>query len=254
MTGSYSQYVRALQDTGGKSYEHFENIIPGIDDGSQDIETSLQMIARLQEQGAKKIVLTPHYYSNEISLDDFLHQRDKAYSKLVNALPPNSPELIPAAEVYISDYLFNNNSLKELCIGNSHYALIEHPFSSDFEADTYDRLMNLYCDFGIRPVLAHIERYRSLMDSPAKLDAYLRMGCLAQVNISSFAEGPRGTRKRLLKLLSNGMIQLIGSDCHNLDTRPPEYEDGINMIVKKCGQEAVDRLIQNANHLLNQNR
>lgn len=229
------------------------HIIPGVDDGSQDIETSLQMIERLKEQGAKKIVLTPHYYSNEISLDDFLRQRDRAFNKLVNALPPGSPELLPAAEVYISDYLFNNSSLKELCIGNSHYALIEHPFTSDFDTDVYNRLVNLYCDFGIRPVLAHIERYRSLMDNPSKLDAYLRMGCMAQVNISSFADAPRGTRKKLLKLLDNGMIQLIGSDCHNLDSRPPEYEDGINMIVKKCGQQAVDRLIHNANHLLAQN-
>ena len=57
------------------------HIIPGIDDGSQDIETSLKMIERLQKQGARKIVLTPHYYSDNISLDDFLKRRDKAEHK-----------------------------------------------------------------------------------------------------------------------------------------------------------------------------
>ena len=226
------------------------HIIPGIDGGSQDIETSLAMIDRLQQQGAKKIVLTPHYYSDTISLDDFLRRRDKAFNALLRALPPGSPELIPAAEVYISDYLFNNDNLNEICIGNSHYALIEHSFSSPFDEKVYDRLMNLYCDYGIKPVLAHIERYRALMDEKYKLEDFIEMGCLPQVNISSFAEGPRHTRKKLFKFLEEGKIFLIGSDCHNLTSRPPEYEDGINAIIKKCGQEAVDRLIRNANHLV----
>ena len=226
------------------------HIIPGIDDGSQNIETSLEMISRLQQQGAEKIVLTPHYYSNEISLDDFLRKRDKAFNLLARELPPGSPELIPAAEVYISQYLFNNESLKDICIGDTGYALIEHPFSSSFGSDVYDRLMNLYCDYKIKPILAHIERYHSLMSDKYKLDEYIEMGCLTQVNISSFAEGPRSTRKKLFKLLEAGKINLIGSDCHNLDSRAPEYGPGIEAIIKKCGEHAVDRLVGNAQNLL----
>ena len=133
------------------------HITPGIDDGAKDVETSLKMIDRLKQQGATKIILTPHYYSDTISLDDFLRRRDKAFNLLLSALPSGSPELIPAAEVYISDYLFNNKNLDELKIANSQYILIEHPFSSSFSEKTYDRLMNLYCDYGARPILAHIE-------------------------------------------------------------------------------------------------
>ena len=226
------------------------HIIPGIDDGSQDVETSLKMIERLKEQGAKKIVLTPHYYSNEISYSDFLRKRDKAFNKLLAALPPGSPELIPAAEVFISEYLFHNDNIDELRIGNSDYVLIEHPFSSGFGSDVYDRLMNLYCDYRVKPILAHIERYRALVDVKYKLDEYLDMGCYAQVNISSFAEGSRHVRKKLFKFLSEGKIHFIGSDCHNTDTRPPEYEAGIKAIQSKCGDEAVKTLIENANILL----
>ena len=76
------------------------------------------------------------------------------------------------------------------------------------------------------------------------------MGCLPQVNISSFADAPRGIRKKLFKYLETGRVMLVGSDAHNLTTRPPEYEDGINAIIKKCGKEAVDVLIQNANTLV----
>lgn len=226
------------------------HIIPGIDDGSQDIETSLRMIERLKEQGAKKIVLTPHYYSDTISLDDFLRRRDRAFNALINELPSGYPTLYPAAEVYISPYLFNNDNIDDLRIANSNYVLIEHPFSSPFGEGEYDRLMNLYCDYGVRPVLAHIERYRALMEDKYKLDDLIEMGCLPQVNISTFADAPRGIRKKLFKYLETGRVLLIGSDAHNLTSRPPEYEDGINAIIKKCGKEAVDVLMSNANLLV----
>ena len=225
------------------------HILPGIDDGAKDIETSLAMIERLREQGAQKIVLTPHYYSDDISLDDLLRRRDRAVNTLLRELPPGYPQLIPGAEVYISDYLFNNPNLDELKIGNSDYILIEHPFSTDFSQKTYDRLINLNLDYGARPILAHIERYKALMDEKYLLNEYVEMGCLAQVNISSFASASRHIRKKLFKFLDAGLIHLIGSDCHNLDTRPPEYADGAKEIIKKCTQETLGRLIQNANEI-----
>ncbi|HIY34431.1 MAG TPA: hypothetical protein IAA24_04875 [Candidatus Eubacterium faecigallinarum] len=222
------------------------HILPGIDDGAPDVETSLEMIKRLHLQGAKAIILTPHYYSDSISLNDFLERRDKAYNKLMQALPPGSPKLIPAAEVYISRYLFSNENLERLAIGNSGYALIEHPFSSDFSDEEYDRLLNLNYEYGLKPILAHIERYSALMENEDLLDEYLAIGCLAQVNIGSFVNAPRHIRKRLIKYLETGRVHLIGSDCHNLTSRPPEYEKGIKEIIKKCGAEAVDILEENA--------
>lgn len=225
------------------------HIMPGVDDGAPDIETSLAMIEKLQRQGAKKIILTPHYYSDNISLDDFLRRRDKAFNELLRELPNGSPTLIPAAEVYISRYLFNNPNIDELKIAGSNYILIEHPFSSSFSENTYDRLMNMYCDYGAKPILAHIERYPALMDDPYKLEDYINMGCLTQVNISSFVDSHRSVKKKLIKLLNTGHIHLIGSDCHNLSSRAPEYENGIKEIIKKSGQEAVDVLIKNANIL-----
>lgn len=226
------------------------HILPAIDDGAQDVETSLKMIQKLQLQGAKAIVVTPHYYSDSIALNDFLARRNVAVEKLRAALPDGSPEIIPAAEVYISKYLFNNDDLSELCIGNSNYILIEHPFSSTFSSASYDRLVNLYCDYGVKPILAHIERYGALMEDKSLLDEYIDMGCLTQVNISSFSDSPRSVRKKLFKYLESGRIHLIGSDSHNLTSRPPEYSSGVKAITDKYGKEAVDSLIKNANSLI----
>ena len=162
--------------------EVHSHILPGIDDGSPDVETSLKMIDMLKKQGAKAIVLTPHYYSDSISYDDFVARRNNAYNLLKSSLPLESPELILSAEVYISKYLFNNSSLDEIKIGNSDYALIEHPFSCDFSQEIYDRLLNLYYDYGIKPVLAHIERYPAFMDDAGLL---IHRG-ISEKNFSNF--------------------------------------------------------------------
>ncbi len=225
------------------------HILPGIDDGAKDVETSLNMIKELQNQGAKRIIVTPHYYSDSISLDDFVAKRDRALAELKSALPEGSPEIIPAAEVFITRYLFHNDDLSPLCFGKNRYILIEHPFSSSFSDESYERLLSLCCDYGMTPILAHIERYPALMSNEDKLDRFINMGCLAQVNISSFVDSPRLTRKKLFKYLDSGRIHLIGSDCHNLTSRPPEYEKGAKKIIKKCGEDALNRLIQNANSL-----
>lgn len=226
------------------------HILPAIDDGSPDVETSIKMIERLKAQGAEAIILTPHYYSDSISLDDFIERRDRAFNELQSALPSDSPKLILGAEVYISQYLFSNENLGRISIGNSGYALIEHPFSSSFSQETYDRLLNLTYDCGIKPILAHIERYHALMEDEALLDEYIDMGCLTQVNISSFSDSSRHVRKRLLKYLENGKIHLVGSDCHNLTSRPPDYTKGVKEIIKKCSKDAIDQLEQNANLLI----
>ena len=230
--------------------EVHSHILPGIDDGSPDVETSLKMIDMLKKQGVKAIVLTPHYYSDSISYDDFVARRNNAYNLLKSSLPLESPKLILSAEVYISKYLFNNSSLDEIKIGNSDYALIEHPFSCDFSQDIYDRLLNLNYDYGIKPVLAHIERYPAFMDDADLLDEYIDMGCLAQVNINSFVDSPRHIRKKLFKFLEAGRIHLIGSDCHNLTSRKPDFESGIHEIEKKCGFDIINRLQNNANMLI----
>lgn len=230
--------------------EVHSHILPGIDDGSPDVDTSLKMIDMLKKQGAQAIILTPHYYSDSISYEDFIAKRDNALELLKSSLPPDSPKLIPAAEVYITKYLLNNSNLDKIKIGNTDYALIEHSFSCDFSQDIYDRLLNLNYDYGVKPILAHIERYSAFMEDFDLLDEYIDMGCLAQVNISSFVDSPRHLKKKLFKLLQTGRIHLIGSDCHNLSSRKPDFETGVGEIIKKCSRSVIEELENNANILV----
>lgn len=225
------------------------HIIPNIDDGSNSVEMSLKMIEQLENYGAKAIALTPHYYSDVISYSDFVKKRDDAFEILKENYNGNV-KLVPAAEVYVTDYLLHNENLDGIKIAKSNYALLEHSFSDPFSSKTFERLENLYYDFSIVPILAHIERYNSLMSDFSKIEELVDMGCLTQVNISSFADYPRHLRKKLFKLVDRGLVHLVGSDCHNLTVRPPFYDDGIKVILKHFGQSAVDEFMKNAEKIV----
>ena len=221
------------------------HIIPNIDDGANSVEMSLKMIETLENYGAKTIILTPHYYSDSISYTDFVKKRNDAF-EVLNENYKGDVKLIAAAEVYVPDYLLHNDNLDGIKIANGNYALLEHSFSDSFSSKTFERLENLYYDFSVVPVLAHIERYNSLMSDFSKIEELIDMGCMTQVNISSFADFPRHARKKILKLVDKGLVNLIGSDCHNMSGRAPVYEDGIKVILKHFGQSAVDEFMKNA--------
>lgn len=89
------------------------------------------------------------------------------------------------------------------------------------------------------------------MGNSKTLDSLLELGCIAQVNINSFADEHRKIKKKLFKYLEAGKITLIGSDCHNLTTRAPEYGPGAQEIIKKCGKDALIELLENSNLLSN---
>lgn len=226
------------------------HILPGIDDGAKDVETSLKMINELKKQGAEKIIVTPHYYSDSLSLEDFLKKRENAFSKLKTELSKDAPEIILAAEVFVTRFLFMNEDLTPLSFGRENYMLTEHPFSCPFEEEHFEKILSLCCDYRLTPIMAHIERYPALMNNPDKIDRLLQMGCLVQANIESFDELPLFQRKKLFKYLDSGKIQLIGSDCHNLTSRTPDYSSGAQRIEKKLGSEAIAALMRNANNLI----
>ena len=83
------------------------------------------------------------------------------------------------------------------------------------------------------------ERYLKLQ-SGSVWDRLYETGILMQVNASFFADFP--TRRRALGLLQNGGIHFIGSDCHNMTSRPPRIDRAFEIIEKKLGKDFVERI------------
>lgn len=212
------------------------HIIPSVDDGAKTVDISCEMLRMLSQQGVDTVVLTPHYYSHREPIGDFLERRNEAFRKLSTSTADIPVSLRLGAEVYFSDYLFNNRDLSALCIDNTKTMLLELPYGKPVQRPLLEKIERFVVEYDVIPVIAHIERYPELIKSKTMMDVLLDAGCVLQVNLSSFtAFGKR----RLLSLAQKGYIGAVGTDCHNLDSRPPDYKSGCRRI-KNFSAEVFD--------------
>ena len=142
-------------------YDIHTHILPGMDDGAQDMDTACMMLESEARQGAEIVALTPHYYGQKRNIEEFLKQRESAFSGLVNEIEKRklkSPVLVQGAEVYLTRNLALSEDLNKLCIQGTNTILIELPFEKwdnwvlrEIERMVYSR--------DLKVVLAHPERY-----------------------------------------------------------------------------------------------
>ena len=89
-------------------------------------------------------------------------------------------------------------------------------------------------------MVAHVDRYISPFRTYGIPDRLADLPVLVQANASFFLR--ISTRSLALKLLRQDKIHLLGSDCHNLTTRPPQMAEAIEVIRQKLGEDVLDRI------------
>lgn len=225
-------------------YDLHNHIMPGIDDGARNVEGSLKLLEAHSLQGIRNICLTPHYYSYEESIDSFLERRRNSIDELLPSIPTDM-NIKFGAEVFATKYLFTqDHDLSDLCVSGTKFMLTEFPYSSTFRSGSLDIIIRL-TSLGIIPILAHVERYEHLMRNLSILEELISMGVVVQSNAVSFTE--RSTRRKLLKMLEQGYINIISSDAHSLRRNPPEtMTEAAKIISKKLSPDIIGILNENA--------
>ena len=214
------------------------HILPGMDDGSRDVTESLSLLKMLAEQGVDTVITTPHFYANNETLDGFLWRRTLTFETLSGSLPKDSPKVLLGAEVRYYQGISRMSDLKRLCIGDTKLLLLEMPMERWTEY-TVRELEELSGAGSPKVILAHIDRYLSLQNEGVWERLY-QNGILMQVNASFFTEF--STRRKALRLLRNGGIHFMGSDCHNTTSRPPRIGKAFEIIEKKLGVEFLEQI------------
>lgn len=212
------------------------HLLPQLDDGSSSVEVSKKMLGILSEQGVDTVVATPHFYIGRTEIDKFLDLRQQSLNKLLAENEYERPAIALGAEVEFLPGLYTMDDIEKLCISGTRYMLIEMPFS-EWSGYFYTTLTKLYSAKGIKPIIAHVERYFELQqEEPVEILHRLKdCGALIQIN-SSFLINKQ-TRRLALKLINQGFVTFMGSDCHNLESRPPQLREGFDIIYKKLGDE-----------------
>jgi protein-tyrosine phosphatase len=223
------------------------HILPEMDDGAPDLDTALALLALEARQGVARIALTSHYHCEEHTPEEFQALRAASWEKLKAAAEQSGcpVELKLGCEVYFSPKL-RRMDCRSLCLEGTDLLLLELPvnYCPEFLEETLWDLQSQ----GITPLIAHVERCGYLLEDPALLARLAREGIYAQVNAQTLLRQDK-RKKIVLKLLKWGLVQVICSDTHSPEKRPPRLAEAMAEIEKKLGAAAASRLEQNAKAL-----
>ena len=212
------------------------HILPGVDDGSKTNKMSKALIEQMISQGITSAIATPHFYPEKMDLDEFLNRRQIAYDDLVRHLGESQVKILLGAEILYFKDISKASDIKALTLPGGKHILLEFLSSKDINNSAIDDIISIKKDMGITPIIAHIERYHR-HNSYKKLFPLLRKGiALCQIN-ATFTTSYFETRavKRLLK---EGLVTFIASDCHNLKFRAVQIKTAFDAVKKMSPEEA----------------
>lgn len=193
-----------------------------MDDGAKDAQMSLSMLSMLKEQGISRVFATPHFRKHRESVKSFYLRRDEAVDRLLDGgYSDELPQLILGAEVAVEPGLADVKNIDALTLGDSRYILLEYPYREYSRRET-EEIENLVYRYDLTPVIAHLDRYAEIFTSSDYAEILQINRAVFQINNEAFSN--RASKKLVKTLLSDGYPVVLGSDCHNLSSRCPNFD------------------------------
>ncbi|MCA0970944.1 tyrosine protein phosphatase [Halobacillus litoralis] len=226
------------------------HILPGVDDGAETIEDSLDMARQATEEGIRTIVATPHHMNG-------------AYINTKRDIGPKVEELnahikkagidltvLPGQETRINGDMLEAIEVDDvLTINNTSYVFVELPFDT-VPRYTSQLLFDLQVT-GYRPVIVHPERNKQIQEDPDILYSFVKKGSFTQITAASLT-GRFGKKNQKVshQLIEANLAHIIASDAHNTKSRGFAMKDAYAEIEKKYGWSMVYYFQENAEYLV----
>lgn len=222
------------------------HILPEIDDGSNSLSESIEIIKKAYNSGVTDLVLTPHFI-----LGSSYNANNKAKTKLFNSLKKEIKKEKLPINLYLGNEVFIETNILDLIktgeittLNNSKYLLFELPMHNEFKQlkqVVFELKLNGYI-----PVLAHPERYSLFKKNPQIITDLLEQGVLFQCNISSFyGRHGKEAKQLFILMLKHHMIHFISSDTHHIeDTVYDKLNDLKQDLKKYISEEEIKEILE----------
>ena len=228
------------------------HILPGIDDGSKDWETSIKLARDAVKDGVTHAVCTPHTLNGKYinHKKDVIRLTENFQDMLDEAKIPLT--VFPGQEVRISGDLpeaLDNDDILFLD-EDGQYMLLEFP-SDDVPTYAKDMIFNIQ-QRGITPIVVHPERNSRILKEPHILQELIEQGCLVQITASSYV-GTFGKEieKMSKQFIEAGQCACFASDAHDLPKRQYEYSAALKKLGEEFGEERGNEFKNNARAIVN---
>ena len=223
------------------------HMLPGVDDGPKSLDDALEMARLAVRNGITHAVITPHITPGRY--DNTLKSLSVVYKEFSLALERHHIPLHTAlaSELRLDPMIINmvgTGTVPFLGDFDGHRCLLlEFPYTSVPPGAL--ELVQWLVKRGIKPLIAHPERHRSIINNVKILEPFQKAGCLVQITSGSlggiFGPEPKKLATQLLKL---GWVTVMASDAHNCKARPPEIESGRVVAEKIVGEQESWELVR----------
>ena len=213
------------------------HILPGVDDGSRNMEESLKMLQIQYNDGVRCIMLTPHFRYQ--MFEPPLEKVKQAFAELQTQAKERWPDLTLRLGSEIHKSLDISECLRKgerLTLGGTNHVLLEFS-GSDPKSLIFERALDLL-NHGYKPIIAHIERYSNIRDDFDGMEELKDMGAFIQVNADTIS-GKDGffVKRYARKLMKRDLIDFVGTDAHRSDSRTPGLAKAYDQAAKANGND-----------------
>lgn len=225
------------------------HILPNLDDGSESVSESLELLRLMKKQGIEKVFATPHFYPQIHNFEDFSKSIFKSLNTLNDNIRFNSlPEIYLGCELLYFRGIGDCDSIFDFCFEGSSYLLLELSASA-IDKHLFDDLKKLLKNSKIHPIIAHIERYVGAKNYNKLIKFVKKENIPLQINAASILD--EHLYKEIKKLISKDMVTYIATDSHSVKERPPLMDKALDVLEKDYGKDYIKKLEQNSDDLFN---
>lgn len=231
------------------------HILPGVDDGSRDMEETRLLLESAYAQGIKTVIATPHYAAERRYAAGRKSQSAEEVREAVEKVRREAAKISPELEIFPGQEILYFHELTEaldagevLTLADTSHVLIEFPTAVSL--NTIEQAVRTLVLSGYKPVLAHVERYDCLR-AKGTAESLIQGGARLQMNFTSLhPTGIHPLQWRMQKdvqwcrrMVLDGRIQFLGTDMHRADYRPPRLDAALAWLEKKLGEEELGQLL-----------
>ena len=218
------------------------HLLPGIDDGAKDIDTSIALILKMASYGIKNFITTPHVlgsvYPNSTAV---IKEKLTVVQKELEKREIKGISIQAAAEYMLDEEFSALLEQKDILVLKDNYILVEMSYFSA-PINLYELLFKIQLK-GYKPVLAHPERYNFYHTDFKSYYKLKQAGCLFQLNLLSLTDQyGKGVQKISEKLLKENLYDFVGTDTH--------HQNHLALLPKIGTKKTLDKIT----HLLSNNQ
>ena len=218
------------------------HLLPGIDDGAKDMDTSIALLLKMASYGIKNFITTPHVLGSVYpNSSEVIKQKLAAVKKELEKREIKGISIQAAAEYMLDGEFSALLDQKDILVLKDNYVLVEMSYFSA-PINLYELLFKIQLK-GYKPVLAHPERYNFYHTDFKSYYKLKQAGCLFQLNLLSLTDQyGKGVQKTSEKLLKENLYDFVGTDTH--------HQNHLELLPKIGTKKTLEKI----KHLLNNNK